>query len=215
MASTANLEDSIFTILIVDDEEMNIQILEHMLRPDGYNLTSARNGLETLEYFKTNTADLILLDIMMPDIDGFMVFSELQKQKSTSSIPVIFVTSLADINVEAKCLEIGGVDFVSKPLSASVIRARIKTHIELKMHRDHLEELVQKRTKELQEAIDHIKTLKGLLPICANCKKIRDDKGYWNKIEVYIQHHSEAEFTHGICPQCAKELHPDLYSDMP
>jgi len=63
---------------------------------------------------------------------------------------------------------------------------------------------------ELNEALDTIKVLKGLIPICSNCKKIRDDKGYWNQIEAYIQKHSEVEFSHGICPECAKKLYPDF-----
>ena len=67
--------------------------------------------------------------------------------------------------------------------------------------------------KELQKALDKVKTLSGMLPICASCKKIRDDKGYWNKIEAYIEKHSEAEFSHGICPECAKELYPEYFSD--
>ncbi len=63
---------------------------------------------------------------------------------------------------------------------------------------------------ELKKALEEIKTLSGFLPICASCKKIRDDKGYWNQIEVYISEHSEAEFSHGICPECAKKLYPDI-----
>ena len=65
---------------------------------------------------------------------------------------------------------------------------------------------------ELKKALEEIKTLSGFLPICASCKKIRDDKGYWNQIEVYISEHSEAEFSHGICPECAQKLYPDFYS---
>lgn len=77
--------------------------------------------------------------------------------------------------------------------------------------RDHLEEMVQDRTKELTEAMGNIKTLSGLLPICASCKKIRDDQGYWTQIESYIHKHSEAEFSHGICPDCSKKLYPDFF----
>jgi hypothetical protein len=72
------------------------------------------------------------------------------------------------------------------------------------------EEEREKLISKLQEALDNIKTLKGLLPICANCKKIRDDKGYWNQIETYIRHRSDAKFSHSICPDCAKKLYPDL-----
>ena len=67
---------------------------------------------------------------------------------------------------------------------------------------------------ELREALDNIKRLKGLLPICANCKKIRNDDGYWQQVETYIHEHSEADFTHGICPDCARELYPDIYDDI-
>jgi DNA-binding response OmpR family regulator len=84
--------------------------------------------------------------------------------------------------------------------------------------RKQAEEILQETTKErekliqeLQYALDNIKTLQGLIPICANCKKIRDDKGYWNQVEGYISEHTDAEFTHGICPDCAKKLYGDLY----
>jgi F0F1-type ATP synthase assembly protein I len=66
---------------------------------------------------------------------------------------------------------------------------------------------------ELHNALDEVKTLSGFLPICASCKKIRDDKGYWNQIEAYISEHSEAEFSHGICPECSKKLYPEIYDD--
>ena len=69
---------------------------------------------------------------------------------------------------------------------------------------------LEKVNKELKKALETIKTLRGIIPICANCKKIRDDKGYWNQIEAYVRDHSEAEFSHGICPECAKKLYPDL-----
>jgi hypothetical protein len=66
---------------------------------------------------------------------------------------------------------------------------------------------------ELKKALEEIKTLSGFLPICASCKKIRDDQGYWKQIEVYISEHSEAEFSHGICPECAQKLYPDIYNE--
>jgi len=91
-------------------------------------------------------------------------------------------------------------------------------------YRDHLEELVELRTSELEKALKErevlynelqetfakIKVLSGLVPICANCKKIRDDKGFWNTLELYISDHSDAKFTHGICPECKEELYGDL-----
>jgi DNA repair exonuclease SbcCD ATPase subunit len=73
------------------------------------------------------------------------------------------------------------------------------------------EEEREKLIRQLQEALASIKTLSGLLPICFSCKQIRDDKGYWNQIDTYIRAHTEAEFTHGICPPCAQKLYPELY----
>ena len=81
---------------------------------------------------------------------------------------------------------------------------------ELQKHHDHLEELVEKRTFELRDALSKVRVLSGFLPICASCKNIRDDKGYWNQIEKYIREHTYAEFTHSICPDCAKKLYPGL-----
>jgi PAS domain-containing protein len=100
------------------------------------------------------------------------------------------------------------------------ITERKKQEEEIERHRNHLKELVEERTEELtkaneelQEAITKIKTLKGLIPICAWCKKIRDDKGYWNLLETYIKDHSDADFTHGICPECAEKFHKEAEED--
>ena len=72
---------------------------------------------------------------------------------------------------------------------------------------------IEKATKRLKKALDNIKTLEGLLPMCANCKNIRDDNGYWQQVEIYIRKHSKAEFSHSICPKCARQLYPDLFDE--
>jgi PAS domain-containing protein len=79
--------------------------------------------------------------------------------------------------------------------------------------RKQAEEALREKVEELREALDHIKTLRGIVPICTVCKKIRDDQGYWNQVEVYVRNHTEAEFSHGICPECMKELYPELEED--
>ncbi|KKM87647.1 hypothetical protein LCGC14_1266730 [marine sediment metagenome] len=81
-------------------------------------------------------------------------------------------------------------------------------------HRKQIEVEREKLIKKLKDALDKVKTLSGFIPICANCKNIRDDKGYWTQIEEYIRDHSEAEFSHGICPECAKKLYPEYYKDI-
>jgi len=94
--------------------------------------------------------------------------------------------------------------------SLKEMRQRLMAEGEVYRYQNHLEELVEKRTNEFKQAMTKVKTLSGLLPICASCKKIRDDNGYWNQIESYIRQHSGAEFSHGICPECAKKLYPEL-----
>ena len=81
---------------------------------------------------------------------------------------------------------------------------------ELRLHKESLEQLVETRTAELQDALAKVKTLSGFLPICVNCKKIRDDKGYWTQVEEYLHTHSEVEFSHGLCPDCLKKLYPQM-----
>ncbi|RWX51762.1 Cache domain-containing protein [Candidatus Electrothrix marina] len=97
--------------------------------------------------------------------------------------------------------------------SLDEMKKRLAAEKELGQYKDELEELVEQRTEKLQEAMSKVKVLSGFLPICASCKKIRDDKGYWNQIESYIREHSEADFSHGICPDCAKKLYPELYEE--
>lgn len=87
---------------------------------------------------------------------------------------------------------------------------RLAAEKELEKYYGHLEELVAQRTSELTKALSEVKLLSGLLPICASCKKIRDDQGYWNQIESYIQRHSQAQFSHSICPECMQKLYPDF-----
>lgn len=96
--------------------------------------------------------------------------------------------------------------------TAQVVRSFVGISIDI-TERKLAEAEREKLIVELREALDSIKTLKGLVPICASCKKIRDDQGYWEQIEIYIQDHSDAEFTHGLCPECGKKLYPDLYED--
>ncbi|MCI5159691.1 MAG: hypothetical protein D3906_14940 [Candidatus Electrothrix sp. AUS1_2] len=97
--------------------------------------------------------------------------------------------------------------------SLNEMKKRLAAEKELNQYKEELEDLVEQRTEKLQEAVSQVKVLSGFLPICASCKKIRDDKGYWNQIESYIREHSEAEFSHGICPDCAARLYPELYGE--
>ena len=171
-------------ILIVDDNPQNLQFLGKLLAENGYKLCIAQNGLEALEFVKTKMPDLILLDVMMPEMDGYEACRRLKAQQSFKHIPVIFLTARADTEDIVKGFEVGGVDYVTKPFNSVELLARVKTHVEIKI-------------------------LRGLLPICSKCKNVRDDEGMWKQLEAYIESHSETLFSHGVCPDCMQELYGD------
>ncbi len=190
--------------LIVDDVKDNIRILIDLLKPE-YKTFFADNGEKALKLAESKTPDLILLDIVMPEMDGFETCRRLKKNPTTRDIPVLFLSGLSDIASKVEGFNLGAVDFVTKPFQPEEVLARVKTHLTLKALKKGLE----KKNDQLQEALDNIETLRGLLPICSKCKNIRNDDGYWQQIELFIIKHSDAEFSHGLCPECMEELYGD------
>ncbi len=136
-------------ILIVDDEIRNIRVLEGVLFPLDYTILAAENGQECLNSAEENLPDIILLDIMMPGMDGYEVCTLLKQNAVTSKIPVIFVTALSDTKNETRGFEIGAVDYITKPISPAIVRERVKTHLALYNQNRVLEQKVQERTEEL------------------------------------------------------------------
>jgi phosphoserine phosphatase RsbU/P len=183
-------------ILIVDDTLENIQVLGIMLRDREYQINVAQNGPAALELANKIRPDLILLDIMMPEMDGYEVCDRLKQNPDTSGIPVVFLTARTDTDSIVAGFEKGAVDYITKPFRKAELLIRVKTHLDL--HRSKL---------KLQQALDEVQTLRGIIPICASCKSIRDDSGYWKTLETYIETHSLAEFSHGICPDCSEKLY--------
>ncbi len=141
-------------VLIADDTPDNIQTLMELLRDD-YAISVATNGeLALASAAKEPRPDIILLDVMMPGMDGYETCARLKDNPDTSGIPVLFVTALSDEQNEARGLALGAVDFVTKPFSPSLVKARIHNQLELKLHRDNLEDLVRLRTRELEQTQD-------------------------------------------------------------
>lgn len=140
-------------LLLVDDTPENLQVLYRALR-DEYEIFSATNGRKALQLAGSQRPDLILLDVMMPEMDGYQVCASLKDDPFTRDIPVIFITAKTDADSEMRALSAGAVDFIHKPFSTGVVRARVRLHLELVRHREHLEELVFTRTRELAEARD-------------------------------------------------------------
>ena len=138
-------------ILVVDDTPENISVLVELLRND-YAIIVATGGERALHLARSLPApDLILLDIMMPDMDGYEVCKRLKADNKTAEIPILFITALKDKESELKGLKNGAVDYITKPFYPELVKRRVKIHLELQQHRRHLEDLVLKRTKELEE----------------------------------------------------------------
>ena len=138
------------TLLLVDDEPTNIHILGETLR-EQYRLVVAKNGVQALERAQASLRpDLILLDIQMPGMNGYEVCKRLKEQKSLGTIPVIFITALNSAEEETLGLELGAVDYITKPFNPSVVKARVRTHLELQLHRENLQRLVDENTRDLQ-----------------------------------------------------------------
>ncbi len=139
-----------FTILLVDDNTTNLQVLREALDGQGYKLLVAKSGPSALTIVEKAAPDLILLDIMMPEMDGYEVCARLKKEPQTMNIPVIFITAMTDQEDEAKGLALGALDYITKPINPELVGARVRNQLELKRHRDHLEEMVKRRTRELE-----------------------------------------------------------------
>ena len=215
-----NTSTQIATIQIVDEKPENLMLLSSVLVKQGYEVRTSINGSLALTSAKKHSPDLILLDILMPEMSGYEVCQQLKADERTQEIPVIFLSALAETLDRVKAFSTGGVDYITKPFQVEEVLARVETHLTIRNLQKELQEKnaqlemkneqLQEKNIQLQEALDNVKTLKGFIPICANCKKIRDDEGFWEQVEIYVRDHTEAEFSHGICPDCAQELFPDF-----
>ncbi len=197
-----------FKILVTDDDPDILEINSTALRNAGYDVYEAATGKECLEKVRQYHPDLVLLDVVLPDMTGIEVCRII---KTDSEIQGPFVILMSGIQVspdnQAEGLSVGADGYLIKPLSRKEFLARIQAMERIKRTEERLIQTQKDQAviiEELKRAMDEIKTLRGLIPICAWCKRIRDDKGYWDQLEVYLSKHSEAVFSHGLCPDCSR-----------
>ena len=145
-------------ILVVDDEPRNLRLIEAILLPLGYEVSLAKDGKETLEKVQSNPPDMILLDVMMPEMDGYETCRQLKADPQTAKIPVIFVTIKSHVDDERLGFEVGGVDYIIKPIKPRILKARVHNHLELKNARDELEKQneVLRENARLRKDIEQI-----------------------------------------------------------
>jgi AmiR/NasT family two-component response regulator len=190
-------------VVIADDQDsMSLVIRRQLVKIGHVVIGKATNGRQAVEMTQLLQPDIVLLDIEMPEMDGLEAARLIHEQCPR---PVVLLTGHDDPEMVRKASRAGVGAYLMKPPSAPEIERAII--IAVARFADLME--LRRLNIELQLALDNVKALNGLLPICASCKKIRDDKGYWEGVESYIKKHADVEFSHGLCPDCITRLYPE------
>ena len=195
-------------ILIAEDDDVTRLHLESILRKWGYEVVATTNGGEAWQVLNTHDApNLAILDWVMPEMDGAEVCRKVRASEATASVYVILLTMRDSRSDTVRGLEAGADDYVTKPFGLDELRARVQVGARVAALQKNLAE----RVHQLEVALVNVKQLQGLLPICSYCKRIRKDENYWQQVEAYIGEHSQAQFSHGICPECyAQHVKPEI-----
>ena len=194
-------------VLIVEDAPLVGKMIQGVLEDIGYTVAGkAIDGLQAIEMTQSLRPDVVLMDIEMPNMDGIEATRHIYESCPT---PVVVLTAHERPELVEGASAAGVGAYLVKPSNAREMERAIAIAT---ARFDDLMEL-RRLNAELQDAPAKVKTLSGLLPICSSCKKIRDDEGYWNQLEAYIQEHSDVLFSHGFCPECAKKLYPEIFGD--
>ncbi len=197
-------------ILIAEDDFTSRGMLTAVLKKAGHEPVETVNGLEAWEALQQPDAPrLVVLDWMMPEMDGLEVLRRVRALPGDRPPYILMLTSKIDKAEIIAGLDAGANDYLPKPFDVGELRARVEVGRRMVEMQDEL----AGKIGELQRALAEIKTLRGIVPICASCKKIRDDHGYWSQVEVYVRDHTEAEFSHSVCPECMKKLYPEFAGD--
>jgi sigma-B regulation protein RsbU (phosphoserine phosphatase) len=195
-------------ILIAEDDSICRHLLETILKQQGYYPIVACDGNEAWQILLTEDSPrLAIIDRVMPGIDGLDICRKAKELPKTRSYYIIILTSKDKKEDIVEGLIAGADDYVTKPFNHGELCARVQVGMRIL----NLQQELADRIEELEKAVLHIKQLQGLLPMCSYCKKIRDDQNYWWQVESYITKHSDAQFSHGICPDCFKKIvEPEL-----
>ena len=192
-------------ILIAEDDKTSRKILERMLTKAEHDVVAVEDGLKALASIQKEAPDMLITDWMMPDLDGLELCRRVRSLNLPSYVYIILLTALAQKENIIEGLDVGADDYVTKPFERTELLARVRAGERV----IQLEKSLRQKNKELSETLAHVKQLKGLLPICMFCKKIRNDENYWQKVEEYLVEHTEADFSHSLCPECLEKHYPD------
>jgi sigma-B regulation protein RsbU (phosphoserine phosphatase) len=194
-------------ILIAEDNLVSKNLLNVALKKWGHEVVAVDDGKAAWEELqKSDAPKLVILDWNMPEMDGLQVCQRVRESGTPDPPYIIILTARTQKKDIVQALEAGANDYMTKPFNNMELRARVRVGqrmIEMK-------EKLALQVQELRTALEHIKTLQGIIPICSFCKKIRDDQGYWSQVEAYLSLHSDARFSHGFCPECMGRHFPEI-----
>ncbi len=195
-------------ILIADDDDVSRLELEALLTRHGHEVVAVSDGTEAWEVLQgEDPPRLAVLDWLMEEMDGVEVCRRVRERSGLRNAYLILLTSRGGKDDILIGLDAGANDYVTKPFDRDELLARVRVGAQMV----GLQAELAVQVHELENALTKVKQLQGLLPICSYCKSIRDDQNYWHKVETYVKSHSEAEFSHGICPACwEKVVNPQL-----
>lgn len=197
-------------ILIAEDDPVSRRILVAILMKWGHEVVVTHDGLEAWQALQAEDApSLAILDWMMPAIDGLEVCRRVRELPKTIIPYIILLTAKHGVEEVVKGMEAGADDYLTKPYHRDELRVRVQVGARIV----ELQTKLSERVHELEDALEQVKQLQGILPLCGYCKKIRDDQDYWQNLESYIAAHSEATFSHGVCPDCYEaQVKPQIES---
>jgi sigma-B regulation protein RsbU (phosphoserine phosphatase) len=186
-------------LLVADDEDVTRLRLEALLTRAGHEVVSAGDGNQAWQILQRPDAPrLALLDWMMPGLDGIELCRKVRALPAADPIYLILLTSKGEKEHIVEGLQSGANDYITKPFDRAELQARVQVGCQVVA----LQLDLARRVRELEESLAEIKQLRGLLPICSYCKKIRNDHNYWEQVETYLGARSAVQFSHGICPEC-------------
>jgi sigma-B regulation protein RsbU (phosphoserine phosphatase) len=190
-------------ILVAEDDRVARRMLETILTEWGYQVTAVEDGLAALqELSRPDAPQLAILDWVMPGIDGREVCRRIRAEPNPRPCYLIMLTVKGSREDVISGLRAGADDYIAKPFDPGELEARLQVGRRML----GLQRSLAARVHQLEEAMLQVKQLRGLLPICMYCKKIRDEENYWEQVDAYLTAHSEAVFSHSICPHCYESI---------
>jgi sigma-B regulation protein RsbU (phosphoserine phosphatase) len=190
-------------VLVADDDPASRHLLHSILVTEHYTVTEADNGNAALDILKAAQDPFVaLIDWEMPGMEGTEVCRRTRELLNIQPIHLILLTARDSKSDVVAGLRTGANDYIVKPFNRTELLARVGIGAQMV----GLQRSLTQHIRELEEALKRVKQLSGLLPICSYCKKVRDDSNYWQQVESYVMHHSEAQFSHSICPSCYETI---------